>query len=162
MSWSIVSNPQPLYVRYIFLHPQWWPACKPFSHDPPIKLIGIGRSVASWRKNFTHLWHFNVDGYCKMQIHIDFACKIYSKWGVNSPGADPGKFWVYWVNIMAADALAPCLVRPSKAMILTVCNVDILIFLEIESQQLTMFQYWWMMACVQLCSVLKCRTICHI
>ena len=40
---------------------------------------------------------------------------------------------------MAADALAPCVARSSAAMILTVCNVDILVFLGGEFQQPAIF-----------------------
>ena len=57
----------------------------------------------------------------------------------NPSGAEMGILQLNLVNIMAADALAPCVARSSAAMILIVCNVDILVFLGGEFQQPTIF-----------------------
>ena len=43
------------------------------------------------------------------------------------------------VKIITADALAPCVARPSASMILTIGSRDVFVFLESKSQQPAMF-----------------------
>ena len=50
-------------------------------------------------------------------------------------------FWANLINIMASDALAPYLTKPSSAMILTACNVDTLVLTESKFQQVLKLAY---------------------
>ena len=70
---------------------------------------------------------FSVCG-CFGSTCISFSSKQFSTLQVNLSGAEPGIFQDNWVNIMTADALALQGARSSAAMILIVCNVDILAF----------------------------------
>ena len=49
------------------------------------------------------------------------------------------------VNIIVADALAPCIARSSAPMILNVCNMDILVIIGSEFEQSVTFQCWAVM-----------------
>ena len=63
-----------------------------------------------------------------LQVHLKLYC------------VEAGIFWENEVNTMAADALVPHVAEPSAAMSLTMWNGDELVFLEIESQQLSLDQ----------------------
>ena len=63
---------------------------------------------------------------------------------LNLSGAESAIIWDNYVNTTDVDYLAPCIARPSAAMIQTMWNGHVLISLENELQQPVMFQYEWM------------------
>ena len=59
--------------------------------------------------------------------------------------ADTRLFQGNKINIMAADALAPCVTRPSAAIILSTINLDIIVFVSSAFQQPASFGSWRML-----------------
>ena len=62
----------------------------------------------------------------------------------NPTGAETGVFWDNKVNTIAVDNLALAISRPSAAMMLTVCNVNILVFIGSHFKKAAGFQWWEM------------------
>ena len=57
----------------------------------------------------------------------------------NPSGAEIAIYWSNWVSMIVDDFPAPYVTRPSAAMTLTVCNVDILIALGVNFNSLTLY-----------------------
>ena len=68
---------------------------------------------------------------------------------LNSTGAETGLFCDNKVNIMAADALTPCIIRTSAAIVLTVQDKQNLVFHE-EGFQLPILSPCWEMKKIQI------------
>ena len=62
----------------------------------------------------------------------------------NPSGAETGIFWENAVNAMAADDLAPCVIRRSTAMVLTMQNIWVLVFHGTGIPLSLPFQCWKM------------------
>ena len=103
----------------------------------PVKPTPAHCTFTSMKKHVTESWWiFSPMFYTHKLIHT-------FRWNniVNSPeicinpsGVETKIFQANWVNTMAADDLAPSFARPSAVMELTVCNLDIMVFIGSKFQ----------------------------
>ena len=80
-----------------------------------LKLLSHKLGLKSLTFNIkTHLLRDNelIQLFCEMK-----SCIYLHLQQVNPPNAKVKILWIYEVNTMAADALAPCVTRPSAAMV---------------------------------------------
>ena len=78
---------------------------------------------------------------------IDICIKVF-----NPSGVETKIFQANYVNAMAADALAPCIARPSTCIMLTKQDRWVLVFNEKGFQQPVSIQYWEIIQAMEIYS----------